>query len=105
MAHDLTGLSLDPASFVRPITRSHCNTERRRWVSWHAHLERGVISIEVDAAVTRVVESLVEALEVLERQAGDSRRVSSGVDAVSVVGENSLKTNRECMVNNAAMNN
>lgn len=56
-----------------------------------SHLERGVVAVEVDAAVSGVVEALVEALEVVEGQAGDGGRVSAGVHAVRVVREDGLR--------------
>lgn len=55
------------------------------------HLERVVISVEVDAAVSGVVEPLVETLEVLERQVRDSGGVAARVDAVRVVREDRLQ--------------
>ncbi len=55
-----------------------------------AHPERGVISVEVDSAVAGVVEALVEALEVLESEVWDGRRISAGVNTVRVVREDGL---------------
>lgn len=56
----------------------------------NTHLQRGVISVEVHAAVARVIKSLVEALEVVEGEIGDGCRVPSRVHTVSIVREDGL---------------
>lgn len=62
----------------------------RLYTALSANLERGVVSVEVNAAVSRVVEPLVESLEVLERQVGDGGGITTGVHAVGVVWEDGL---------------
>lgn len=56
-----------------------------------ANLERRVVSVKVNAAVSRVVEPLVEPLEVLERQVGNGGGIATGVHAVGVVREDGLR--------------
>jgi hypothetical protein len=53
-----------------------------------------VIAVEVNTRVGGVVELLVESTEVFPGQAGDDARVTAGVDAVGVVGEECLLTSR-----------
>lgn len=56
-----------------------------------SNLERRVVSVKVNAAVSRVVEPLVEPLEVLKCEVGNGGGIATGVHAVGVVREDGLR--------------